>query len=1460
MNSTLQKTSTGIKIQVCFMRRSLLLLVLASTFFTMSAAANAGLNYSYYEGSWSAVPDFSSLTATKSGTATNIDLGIRNRDTYFSVLWQGYITIPADGTYTFELNSDDGSKLYLGNYNSASTPLINNDGLHGSKTITASQYLYKGVFPIAIAYLQGSGVNLMEFYWSSNTGVARQKVPDNVLLSNYSGTVSSYSGLNYSYVSGAYNALPDFFTQSKVKTGNSANIDLGIRNGNAQYAILWEGYITIPADGTYTFETNSDDGSKVYLGSYNNGLSPLVNNDGNHGAQIRKGIVYLSAGVYPIAITYYQNTGDQTMELYWSSNTGVSRQLVPDNAFKSTTTTTVSTPTTPVSTSGPINYSYYEGGYTSLPDVTSLTPVKTGTSSTFDLGVRNRDLQYVMMWQANITIPTLGLYTFETNSDDGSKLFLGAFNNSATPLVNNDGQHGTQSRSGTIQLTPGLYTMTIVYFQNTGGQVMEAYWSNTVGLARQLIPASVLSAVNAVVTPTLTTPTTPTTPTVSTPTTTTAPDLSGSTESAGLTGLHNYYFSSSMGDDSRTSVQAQNSSTPWKTLGKLNSLLPNLQTGDAVLLKRGDVFDGSINVTKSGVTLSAYGTGYKPVINGFTTLGNWVNLGGGVYSSYYPYNGSRINILAINGTEEEMGRYPNANDPKKGYLTYDSHTFNNSNLTGSITDNDFSSSVNWTGAELAIRKCRWIIDKCPITAQYGNTFYYNSPSAYYGIDGFGYFIQNHPKTLDQFGEWYYDPNSKNMQVYFGSYNPNNFTTKESVVDVLVSMIGVSNVTFDNLAFEGANTKAFEFGSCSNITISNSNITYTGKTGINANYTTGLNISNCIVRNTNNTAMYLGPSVSYSTVSNNKIINTGLFPGMGESNTDARSAFTIEGTNNTVQYNEIDSTGHAGIKFQGNNSTVKNNLVNYFCITSDDAAGIYTYDNGFTGRSILNNIVMNGVGASDGTNSYVDFAAQGIGLDDFTTNVEVSGNSIANCNGRGMGVHNSHEVIINGNTAYNNDMAQMEFDHDVIGPNDPIRNATMSNNIFVSKRADQDVFTIRTKDDDIGLFGYANNNYYARPIDDKLTFNMFTYFGTSGQIQKQYDLTHWKTSFGYDGNSYKSPVSIAPYAINSTSANTFVNGNFDSNIKNVLNASSDRSYTAYDNSVLDGGALKVAYTGGSSTIMAIWFYDPSANQTLLAGHTYRVKFSAKGNVDNNIDFLGTFQSASASVRSESKPFKIYNTRGEVELLFTPSVNIPSSYFAISTINANLCPVWWIDNLAIQEVYSISYTNPDDYLRFEYNASTSNKTVALDGVYSDMKNNTYNYSITLAPYTSAVLVRKGSSLVADVSKVLSDATVTGKTQTVTAEVASTEKVAAAAMDLKLTPNPAVNVIQLTLSVPQTDIRKGTLTIYSASGAAVSSKEISISNQPLTLDVSTFGKGVYTVNVVYGKNIISKKFVKL
>jgi large repetitive protein len=144
-----------------------------------------------------------------------------------------------------------------------------------------------------------------------------------------------FNGLNYKYYEGSWNALPDFNTLTPVLTGTTPNVSITQRLRNDQFGFLWEGNIIIPVTGTYKFETNSDDGSKLYIGNYNNASVALVNNDGLHGSTFKEGSITLSAGTYPIAITFFEQGGGESMSVYWTCvEAGIpTRTLIPNSAF-----------------------------------------------------------------------------------------------------------------------------------------------------------------------------------------------------------------------------------------------------------------------------------------------------------------------------------------------------------------------------------------------------------------------------------------------------------------------------------------------------------------------------------------------------------------------------------------------------------------------------------------------------------------------------------------------------------------------------------------------------------------------------------------------------------------------------------------------------------------------------------------------------------------------------------------------------------------------------------------------------------------------------------------------------------------------------------------------------------------------------------------------------------------------
>ncbi|RYF44873.1 MAG: hypothetical protein EON99_00720, partial [Chitinophagaceae bacterium] len=173
---------------------------------------------------------------------------------------------------------------------------------------------------------------------------ARDFAGNKSLFSNQVAAQPLTKGLEYKHYTftGTWNSFPNLNTLSPVATGTTPNVSIAPRVQNDNFAFLWEGFIKIPVSGTYYFRTNSDDGSMLYLGALNGTTSPYtfsgpatVDNNGLHGGQDRTSApLNLTAGIYPIAITFYEQGGGESMRVTWRTpQTGTSYVDIPDSVF-----------------------------------------------------------------------------------------------------------------------------------------------------------------------------------------------------------------------------------------------------------------------------------------------------------------------------------------------------------------------------------------------------------------------------------------------------------------------------------------------------------------------------------------------------------------------------------------------------------------------------------------------------------------------------------------------------------------------------------------------------------------------------------------------------------------------------------------------------------------------------------------------------------------------------------------------------------------------------------------------------------------------------------------------------------------------------------------------------------------------------------------------------------------------
>ncbi|MFQ3577331.1 MAG: PA14 domain-containing protein, partial [Cytophagales bacterium] len=146
----------------------------------------------------------------------------------------------------------------------------------------------------------------------------------------------------------------------------------------------------------------------------------------------------------------------------------------------------------------------YGGNWTQVPNFQQLTPLRYGLLNTFTMNtsapfflntLTNSALNttndyFGMSIMGYVQITTAGNYTFFTTSDDGSLLFV---NNQQ--VVNNDGTHGMQERSGSVNLGVGWHLIRVDYFDRVSGQGLEVRYQGP-GVSKQLIPAERLSYLN----------------------------------------------------------------------------------------------------------------------------------------------------------------------------------------------------------------------------------------------------------------------------------------------------------------------------------------------------------------------------------------------------------------------------------------------------------------------------------------------------------------------------------------------------------------------------------------------------------------------------------------------------------------------------------------------------------------------------------------------------------------------------------------------------------------------------------------------------------------------------------------------------------------------------------------------------------------------------------------------------
>ena len=137
---------------------------------------------------------------------------------------------------------------------------------------------------------------------------------------------TTYAGYFADSVSFFATATPTAYGSNPATSVQTTAISEAATDDGSNFSVQWLGYFKPTTTETYTFFTNSDDASYMWIGA--NALSgfttanAIVNNGGTHANQERSGTASLTAEVYyPVRMQFGENGGGDVFGFNYSTPT-----------------------------------------------------------------------------------------------------------------------------------------------------------------------------------------------------------------------------------------------------------------------------------------------------------------------------------------------------------------------------------------------------------------------------------------------------------------------------------------------------------------------------------------------------------------------------------------------------------------------------------------------------------------------------------------------------------------------------------------------------------------------------------------------------------------------------------------------------------------------------------------------------------------------------------------------------------------------------------------------------------------------------------------------------------------------------------------------------------------------------------------------------------------------------------
>ena len=378
----------------------------------------------------------------------------------FSVRWLGQIKAVYTEEYTFYVRADDGVRLWVDGellvdawWDQAPTEYS------GTISLVAGE-----LYDIRLEYFEHGGGALAELSWSS-ASTSKEIVPQAQLYpSGNSMVLGQGQGLLGRYV----NSMNPNDVSELTRTDSRVDFNWGYGSPDASigadhFSVRWIGQVQAQFSETYTFYVTADDGVRLWV----NGVL-LIDAWWDQGATEYSHAMSLVGGEkYDIRLEYYENSGNASAELNWSSDS-TPKQLIPKSQLYPSGNSMI------IGTGQGLAAKYFANDLDGVELLSRTDPVIA-----FDWGYGSPDNlvpndNFAVRWTGQVQAQFSEPYTFYVRADDGVRLWV-----DRQLIIDQWHDQGATEYNATVSMIAGQrYDIAIEYYEHGGEAVCQLSWAS----------------------------------------------------------------------------------------------------------------------------------------------------------------------------------------------------------------------------------------------------------------------------------------------------------------------------------------------------------------------------------------------------------------------------------------------------------------------------------------------------------------------------------------------------------------------------------------------------------------------------------------------------------------------------------------------------------------------------------------------------------------------------------------------------------------------------------------------------------------------------------------------------------------------------------------------------------------------------------------------------------------------